>query len=314
MGALLEVVLPVFLVIGFGYAAVGRGLFSDAGADALMRFTQKFAIPCLLFDAMASLDLGASFDPRLLVSFYAGAVAGFAAGLLGGRYLFGRDWADAVAIGFCCLFSNSLLLGVPISERAYGAGSLASNYAIIALHAPVCYTIGITAMEIARGGGGAGRRAVLGSILRAMVSNALVIGIVLGVAVNVSGLVIPAVVDEALALMIRAALPAALFGLGGVLWRYRPAGDMRAIAYTVAVSLLLHPAVTWATGAAAGLPDQAFRAAVITGAMAPGVNAYVFADMYGRARRVAASSVLVGTAATVVTAWGWLQLLEYARG
>jgi predicted permease len=48
-------------------------------------------------------------------------------------------------------------------------------------------------------------------------------------------------------LMVRAALPAALFGLGGVLYRYRPEGDMRTI-LICAVSLGLHPAIVghWA--------------------------------------------------------------------
>ena len=43
--------------------------------------------------------------------------------------------------------------------------------------------------------------------------------------------------------------------------------------------------------------------------MAPGVNAYIFANMYGRAKRVAASSVLVATAASILTAWMWLMVL-----
>ena len=51
------------------------------------------------------------------------------------------------------------------------------------------------------------------------------------------------------------------------------------------------------------------RAAVLTAAMAPGVNAYLFADMYGRARRIAASSVLVATLLCILTAWLWMGLL-----
>ena len=81
MQALIGVILPVFLVIGFGYLAVWRGWFSRGGVDGLMTFTQKFAIPCLLFAALARLDLGQSFDWRLLLSFYAGALAGFLLGL-----------------------------------------------------------------------------------------------------------------------------------------------------------------------------------------------------------------------------------------
>lgn len=307
---LLQVVLPVFLVIGAGYLAVQRGLFSDEGVDGLMRFTQKFAIPCLLFQAMATLDLAAVFDWRLLASFYLGAISGFALGLLGARLLFARPWEDSVAIGFCCLFSNSLLLGIPIAERAYGAESLSANFAIIAVHSPVCYFIGIAAMEIARSGASGGSpRQTAGTVLAAMFRNALIIGITLGIVVNLAGVAIPAAIDEAVGLMTRAALPAALFGLGGILVRYRPEGDLRTIAMVVSISLIAHPLIALLAGQALGLGVGDLRASVLTGAMAPGVNTYIFADMYGRARRVAASSVLLGTAATVVTAALWLVVL-----
>ncbi len=70
MQALLDVIIPVFLVIGFGYLAVWRGLFTESGVDGLMKFTQNFAIPCLLFRAIADLDLTANFNAPLLFSFY----------------------------------------------------------------------------------------------------------------------------------------------------------------------------------------------------------------------------------------------------
>ncbi|TCM85158.1 AEC family transporter [Rhodovulum steppense] len=308
MQALLDVILPVFLVLGFGYVAVWRGLFSEAGVDGLMKFTQNFAIPCLLFRAVSTLDLGQEFDWRLLSSFYAGATIGFFLGLFGARLLFRRSWEDSVAIGFVGLFSNSLLLGLPITERAYGAEALAPNYAIIAMHSPFCYGLGLTAMEIVRNRG-TGVLGTSGAILKAMFRNALVIGIALGLAVNLTGLALPGVLTDALDLMIRAALPAALFGLGGVLYRYRPEGDLRVIAYACAISLVIHPAVVWMLGTQLELETGQFRSAVVTAAMAPGVNAYIFANMYGAARRVAASSVLMGTAASILTAWLWLAVL-----
>ncbi len=88
MQTLLDVILPVFLVIGFGYVAVWRGLFPVAGVDGVLRFAQSFAVPCLLFQAIANLDLGAAFDTRLLVSFYTGAAICFALGILGARLFF----------------------------------------------------------------------------------------------------------------------------------------------------------------------------------------------------------------------------------
>ncbi|MEO1638134.1 MAG: AEC family transporter [Pseudomonadota bacterium] len=308
MGALIDVILPVFLVIGFGYVAVWRGLFSDAGVDGLMKFTQGFAIPCLLFRAISTLDLGQNFDLALLGSFYAGALAGFIVGFLGARFLFGRSWEDCVAIGFCCLFSNSLLLGLPITERAYGVSALEANYAIIAIHSPFCYAVGITAMEVVRNRG-ASKAALPGKVLRAMFQNALILGITLGFIVNLGGIPLPTVFTDAVDLMIRAALPAALFGLGGVLYRYRPEGDMRTILFVVAVSLIMHPVIVYALAQANNLSDAALRSAILTAAMAPGINAYIFTNMYGTARRVAASSVLMGTGLSILTVWVWLAIL-----
>jgi predicted permease len=308
MTALIDVILPVFLVMGFGYVAVWKGYFSDSGVDGLMKFTQGFAIPCLLFRAISTLDLQQNFDLTLLASFYAGALAGFATGLLGARYFFGRDWEDSIAIGFCCLFSNTLLLGLPITERAYGVSALEANYAIIAIHSPFCYMVGITAMEIARNRDGS-VGSLPGKVLKAMFNNALIVGISLGFVVNLGGIPLPSVLTDAFDLMIRAALPAALFGLGGVLYRYRPEGDMRTILFVVAVSLVLHPLIAWGLVRANGLSDAALRSATMTAAMAPGINAYVFANMYGKAKRVAASAVLMGTALSILTVWVWLAVL-----
>ncbi|MEQ3671317.1 AEC family transporter [Pseudophaeobacter sp.] len=307
--SLIDVILPVFLVVTAGYVATLKGVFSASHVDGLMKFTQGFAIPCLLFHAMANLDLSDSFDPKLLISFYTGAATCFGIGLTGARLLFKRDWEDCVAIGFCCLFSNSVLLGLPITERAFGPENLTGNYAIIAFHSPFCYGLGITAMEVVRNRGAGGIKTV-SSVLTAMFKNVLILAIALGFAFNLAGLTIPSAVDEALQLVIRAALPTALFALGGVLVQYRPEGDLRTIGFVCLTALMVHPSIVWLLGGTLGLKQDLFRSGVLNAAMAPGFNAYIFANMYGRAKRVAASSVLIATAASVLTVWFWLLVLN----
>lgn len=306
--ALIDVILPVFLVIGAGYATTRAGFFTPTHIDGIMKFTQGFAIPCLLFAAIANLDLGTSFNPRLLISFYTGSAVCFVLGIIGARTLFKRDWEDSVAIGFCCLFANSVLLGLPITERAYGPENLVGNFAIVALHSAFCYGLGITTMEIVRNRGKSGAALII-SVGKAMFSNTLVLGIALGFLFNFTGWSLPAAIDDALSLIIAAALPGALFALGGVLVQYRPEGDLRTIFMVCAISLLIHPAITWSMGTVLNVPDDLFRSAVLTAAMAPGFNAYIFANLYGRARRVAASSVLIATGLSILTIWGWLALL-----
>lgn len=308
MQALLDVILPVFLVIGAGYLATWRGYFSDAAVDGLMKFTQGFAIPCLLFAAMARLDLSAELNPSLLVSFYAAAITCFVLGLSGAHFLFGRTLQDSVSVGFACLFSNSVLLGLPITERAFGPDALAGNFAIVAFHAPVMYLIGVTVMEIVRGSGQS-PLATARTVASSMFHNALIVGIGLGLLVNVAALPVPQVVFDGVDLMARAALPAALFGLGGVLVRYRPEGDLKVIAMVCVISLIVHPSLAWTLGSVLDLDRDAFRSVILTAAMAPGINTYIFANMYGAAKRVAASAVLISTACSVVTVWVWLLIL-----
>ena len=313
MSSLFDVILPVFLVIGFGYLVAWRGLFSAEGVDGLQRYAQNFGVPVLLFKSMAELDLSAEFNIWLLLSFYAGAVTSFLIGWLVARRVIGRSPEDAVAIGFACLFSNSLLLGIPIMERAYGSASLSGNFAIIALHSPMLYTLGITVMEFTRAhGSGISPGLVAMRALKGVLRTPLVIGILCGLVMNVltqAGLVMPDGFWGAVDMIARSALPAALFGLGGVLLRYKPQGDMASIALICACSLILHPSLTFGLGHLFGLDAAGMRSAVVTAAMAPGVNAYLFANLYQSAIRSAASAVLIATALSILTIWMWLALL-----
>lgn len=313
MSALFTIILPVFLVIAFGYVVSARGWFAESAVDGLMRFAQNFAVPTLLFSSMARLNLGDEFRAALLIPFYAGAISSFFVGWAGAKYLFKRNPQDCVAIGFVCLFSNSLLLGIPIMERAYGTEALAGNWAIIAIHSPVMYTFGITAMELtrARGSGQSLGRTALRA-LSGVLRTPLVIGIICGLTMNVliqAGLVMPEAFWAAVEMITRAALPAALFGLGGILYRYRPEGDMAAISMCCACSLFLHPAIAYGLAHVTGLDAAGLRSTVLTAAMAPGVNAYLFANIYGAARRVAASAVLIGTMVSILSIWMWLAIL-----
>ena len=310
MAALIDVILPVFLVIGFGYLAAWKNYFSESAVEGLMRFAQNFAVPCLLFSAISKIDLAADFDIPLLASFYIGAFTGFALGFLGARYLFKRNTTDSIAVGFCALFSNTVLLGLPIMERAYGPGSLNGNFAIVSVHALVIYAFGVTLMEITRSKGAVSKSDLARKILTSFAKNPLLIAIFLGFVVNLGNITIPETVNAAVDMMVLAALPAALFALGGTLTRYRPEGDMKTIAWVTIVSLIVHPAVTYSLGTWVFELNQAqLRSAVITAAMAPGVNSYLFANMYGAAKRVAASTVLIATTFSVLTVWIWLVIL-----
>lgn len=312
LGVLL-IVLPVFLIVGAGYAASRTKLFPDSAVDGLMTFTTKFAIPCLLFQAMYGLDLNGAFDPELLTSFYAGASICFILGIVISRRVWSRRPGEAVAVGFNALFSNSVLLGIAIMARAYGEEALDPMFAIIAIHAPFCYTVGITTMELSRRDG-ASFLATAKNVLKSVGSNALALGLGLGLLANLLDIALPDFALDSIEMMARAALPAALFGLGGALTRYSLKANIGESSAIATLSLIVHPMIAYGLSRFVfDLPEEFVRAATLTAAMPTGMNGYIFASTYKRALSVSASTILIATVAGVGTISVWLVILGGAH-
>ena len=303
-----DIVAPVFIVVGAGYAAVKGKVLADEPIDQLMKFAIQFAIPCLLFRATSTIDLAVAFNWRLLLSYYAAAIGCFAVAYFVVRKLFKRRPGEAVGIAFGALFSNLVLLGLPISERAWGVDGMAPSFALVSLNAPICYLVGITTMELLRADG---RSAIETSrtVVNAIFRNSLMIGIVLGFIVNFSGLPLPDPLLGAVDLLARASLPVALFALGGLLTRYQLSKSLGEAGVISLLSLIVQPALVWLLAWFVQLPDATTRAIVLMAAAAPGLNAYLFAAMYNRGQDSAASSVLLSTLLSVFTISGWLILL-----
>ncbi len=303
-----NIVLPVFVLVGAGYAAVRTKIFPNNGTDALLAFTVRIATPCLLFRAMYLLEPGEAFEWRMLFSFYTGVVVCFLLGIAIAR-MAGRRPGEAVAVGFGAAFSNSLMLGLPIMLRAYGEGSAAPVFGILALHAPLIYAMGIIAMEVSRRDG-AGVFAAIKRVIHNISRNALMIGIALGLLLNFTDLRLPEPIFDAVSLLASAAVPSALFGLGAALTRYRVQEDFRLAAMITALGVGLHPAIAWLLADVVFQLDIDYvRSAVVVAAMPAGLNVYIFASMYKRSEGVAASTVLISTAVSIVTVSLWLLFL-----
>ena len=313
MLSILSVILPVFLIVGAGWGVVRVGILDAASIDGLMAYTVRFALPVLLFRALAHLDLTQAFDLHMQVAFYAGAFICYALAILLARFVWKRRPGEAAVIGFCALFSNTLLLGLPVLDRAYGAETMPLALSIVTFHAPILYMVGITVMEILRSDG-AGPVDTAKRAAKAMFSNALTLGIAAGFVWNLGGLPMPEFIDTAMAMISASALPSALFGLGGALTRYTLRDDVGTALMAAALTTVLQPALTlWLTADVFALPEAMVRASVVIAAMPAGMNGYLFAQMYNRAQGAAASAILIGTGLSVFTVSFWLWVLGGAQ-
>lgn len=241
MLSILYVTIPIFLLIGLGYAAVRLGLFEAPDVRALSRFVIRFSIPVLIFEAVSTAPLDETLNRGFLAAYAAGSLAAFAIGLAGARLRAGEPLGPAALYGLGMSSSNSGFMGYPVATVVIGGAAAApllaqcmivENFLMIPL-----------AMALAETGGGCGRGALasLGRVARGLAKNPIVLGLAAGIAVSVSGLPLPAPVSKVIALLAGIAPPLALFVIGGTLASLPVRGAYRQVSGIVAGKLVLHP-------------------------------------------------------------------------
>ena len=150
-------------------------------------------------------------------------------------------------------------------------------------------------------------------ILKSILSNALTLGIILGFLFNVSHLPMPYFLIDALNLLSTAGIPIALFALGGVLTQYKEK-VINSLPHSIMIafiSLFIHPLLTIYLGINIFIiTEEELRSAIITAAMAPGVNAFIFSNMYQKSIEIAASSVILCTAISIFSSAMWISYIK----
>jgi malonate transporter len=304
-----NVILPVFAIIGLGYLAVRFRLFPADGTRGLVAFVNNFATPCLLCQAMLTSDFNSTFNSSVIIPFYVGALFSLLCGSLIARNLFKQRPGESVSSGFSAMFTNTVLIGIPVISRAYGQQALPTVFSIIAFHAPMLITLGMVVMELVRRDSKPLGRTLLVALAR-VVQNPLLWGVVIGVLGNRLQVKVPEPAMAFLTMMAAAVLPASLFGLGGALNEYKLSESWALASVNSLFKLVIHPAIVYVLAVwVLHVPIEYARYAVLLAAMPAGINAYVFATYYDRAVNVAANVVLISTVASVATITFWLFVL-----
>jgi len=308
--SVLLTILPVFLILGSGYLLARLKYLPDGVADALNTYALRLGVPVLLFLAMFHLDFSTAFNAPMLVSFYTGAFVCFIAGIILSRLIWKRRPGESVAVGFCAVFSNTVLIGLPISQLAFGEIVLTPVFGIVAFHASLLYTVGMITMEFARRDG-RGLISTLKSAFSSVIANPLMVGILSGVGANLIGLWIPAPVEQALDLIRSTAIPVSLVGIGIALTRYSISADLAETLMVSVLALVVHPAIAlFMCIYVFGVEGIFLQAAVVLAAMPPGMNIYIFASIYDRALNLSASVLVIANALAVFSIPVWIIIIK----
>ena len=315
MAALFGIVAPVFALIGLGAAAIRLRLLDTGAVKGMSDFVFYLAMPSLLFRSMVTAPPLRLLD--VAGSFIAGALLLFVLAALLSRLVLRARIATAGVFALNAVFGNTVMLGVPIIDSAYGTEGVAYLLAVVAFHSALLLPLATILIE-ADGSGPGGHRgplAVLRAVLPGLLRNPVVMVIVAAMVWRATGLGLAEPVERLLHLLGAAGPPLALFCLGATLPRPggpKPEGlkGLRDVALASALKLLVMPALVAVFAWLAGVRDVAFAVVVLAAAMPTGANAFMLARRFGTMMEASASTVVVSTALSLLSLTallGWLR-------
>lgn len=301
MSRLAEILLPLFGLMALGLLAVRGRLIEAAGVRGLVLFVFTFSIPSLLLTSMAGLDFPPDIEWGFLVAFYAASLAVYGVGAAIGRVVFGRSLPEQAIFGMSAAFSNLVMIGIPVVLTALGPEAALPMMIIVGFHSATFMPLTVVLIQSGRASeGGAAVRP--GRVALDAARNPIIVGIVLGLMVNLTGLTIPMPAAKVLELLGQAAVPCALFAMGASLAGYPLMGEVRPAVLLALLKLVAHPSLVWLiAGPVLGLEGLWVSVAVLMAAMPSAVNVYLFGARYEAAPGVAARTVLLTTVGSVVS-------------
>lgn len=306
MNVLLNIVLPIFALIGAGWVARRRQWLGEAGATELNRFVVYIAMPALLFRIMATAKWHDLNQPGFTAAFTLGSgiVFGFT---LVARRLRGDDLGSAGLDGLNAGYANVGFIGFPLCLAAFGSGSLTSVTITAIVTVCVLFAGAVVLMEL--DGADSSGWNILRKVSVSVVMNPMVMAPLLGVAYAALFPAIPAGADHFLKYLADAASPCALVSLGAFIGQSRGPAPRARVSALVTLKLLAQPAVTWLLAHGVfHLAPASTAVAVVVAALPTGTGPYMLANMYQKDAQVTARSVLVSTLLSIVTISGLITL------
>ena len=316
MDQIAGIVIPVFGLIGIGYAVAWSGLLRVETGEALADFVFTVAIPVLIFRVVATADFAGGTPWFLWLAYYIGFVLAWMAGTFLVRRLFGRDARAGLVAGISAAYSNALLVGIPLIITAYGSAGAAAISLLIAIHLPILMTASAILIERALVTDGlspdADARAIASSLVRNLVKNPIILGLFAGILWRLTGLPLVGPAGTLVTRIGDVAATLALFSVGMNLRKYGISGNVQQALTVAAIKLVAMPAVVFLLVLTIiPLPTVWAKAIVIAAACPTGVNAYLVANRFQTGQALASNAIVLTTGLAVVTVAVWLNVVEW---
>ena len=296
MWTVIQIVAPVFLIIGLGWAIRRIGLVDDVFFQQTNRLVFYVCLPLLLIYKIGTADFSASFNIRLIL-----AVAGatgccfLLAWLLGRR----RGYSAPVLGAFCqgSFRGNLAYIGLALVYNAYGNPGLARAGILLGFMVPVLNFFAVLALTLP------GQRQGIryGRIARQIAVNPLILSSLAGICWSYFQLPMPVILDRSLGIAGGMTLPLALVAIGGNFSTARLRGDLATAGIATLIKLLVLPLVTACFLFFLGVTGLDYAIGMLMAGAPAAVATYIMACEMGGDGRLAGTIVVMSTGVSALS-------------
>ncbi|MGC9418138.1 MAG: AEC family transporter [Rhodovulum sp.] len=290
--------LPFFALIGLGYGAGCTRFFTPEATAWLTKFVFYFALSAMIFRFAANLPVAELVDPGFLGAYLAGTMAVY---LLAAAVAFlrGRGMAEAAVEAQCAAIGNTGFLGIPMLAVLLGEAAVGPVMMVLAVDLIVFSSLIVILITAAREG--RLRLRILRTVGVGLVRNPMIVSIVLGLSWSAVRLPMPVPLNDFLTILGGAATPGALFAIGASL-ATKSAERVAVAGWLSLAKLVLHPAaVAFAALVLFNVEPYAAGVMIAAAALPVAGNVYILAQHYGVAPQRVSASILISTAASILT-------------
>jgi predicted permease len=282
----------------------------DSITEALNRVVFKIALPAMLFRLMSDFGQSPPVDARLLIAFFGSCLIVFVLGRVIASRLFKLDGISGSVFALGGIFSNNVMLGLPIATVMLGEKAIPSVALVLVFNGLILWTLATVSVEWVKHGAlnlkGFGKTAV--SVLK----NPLIIAILSGTLFSLTGIPLPQMIDKTVSMLGTIAVPLALVALGMSLAAYKVKDGLKESYAICLLKLIVQPLVIWGLAVLLGLPPLESKVVVLLGSMSVGINVYLMSQQFNALTGPAATSMLLSTVFSAVTTPLLLMLMDLA--
>ena len=304
---ILNIVLPVFIVIGLGTLLRRVGLIDSVFLHQTNRIVYYLCLPLLLFYKIGTADFAANFNGRLVAASVGAVTIVFVVSFIAATIL--RYPANTRGVFSQGSFrGNIAYICLAIALNAYGETGLTRAGILMGFLVPFLNFFAITALLLPHR---KSEQQPGGSFwLKQLLLNPLILASFAGIAWSYFDLPLPLVIDRSLRIATGMTLPLALLAIGGGFSLQKLKGDIVPTLLAAGSKLILLPLVAMVLLYLAGVTGLDFGIGILIAGTPAATANYIMAHELKGDAELAGSIVMLSTLASALTYTVALYLLR----